>query len=347
MGLTVGEVVQRSMESSRAGVRELSRRQFSRRGALGLGAGVALTLVAGGSLRAFLYERLRWGEDFFPGTPPDIALEPAAWMTTEDRIRFAVLGDNGSGGRNQMDVAGQMARAYQETPYGLVLLAGDISYYGSIDDRWDEVFVEPYRPLIDAGVAWELAIGNHEISEKKSEDAVEEIRAQLRRFGKPGTYYTARHGPMEVFVLDTSIPLVTGEGGREQIAWLDEALAASTAPWKVGLLHHPPYSSGQHGSSLRVRDAVQPLFARHGVQVAFTGHDHHYERTTPQDGVVWIVSGAGCKLSRVGRSDFTAHAESTLQFMLVDIDGETMDLRSITTDGTVIDQVILERGATA
>ena len=40
-----------------------------------------------------------------------------------------------------MDVARQMARTYQETPYGLVLLAGDISYYGSIDDRWNDVFV--------------------------------------------------------------------------------------------------------------------------------------------------------------------------------------------------------------
>jgi hypothetical protein len=321
--------------------------RISRRGVLGLGAGAALTLLAGGSLRAFLHERVRWGEDFFPGTPPTVALEARAWTTTEDRITFAVLGDNGSGGRNQMAVAAEMARTYQRTPYGLVLLAGDISYYGSIDERWEEVFVEPYRPLIDAGVEWEMAIGNHEISEKKNPHAVEEIQAQIRRFGKPGTYYSARHGPMEVFVLDTSIPLATGEGGPEQLAWLEEALAASEAPWKVGLMHQPPYSSGAHGSHLRVRDAVQPLFAEHGVHIAFTGHDHHYERTTPQDGVVWVVSGAGCKLSRVGRSDFTAHAESTLQFMLVDIDGDTMDVRAITTDGTIIDRTRLRRGATA
>ena len=339
-----GREAPEGMDSTDPGPGPASERRFSRRGALGLGAGVLLTLAAGGSLRAFAYERLRWGEDFIPGRPPDISLEPHAWTTTEDSIRFVVLGDNGSGGRSQMDVARQMARTYRETPYGLVLLAGDISYYGSIDDRWEEVFVEPYRPLIDAGVTWELAIGNHEISEKKSDDAVEQIRAQLRRFGKPGTYYTVRHGPMEVFVLDTSIPLETGEGGPEQVAWLEEALAASEAPWKVGLLHHPPYSSGRHGSDLRVRDAVQPLFSRYGVQVAFTGHDHHYERTTPQDGVVWVVSGAGCKLSRVGRSDFTAHAESTLQFMLADIEGDTMDLRAVTTDGTTIDRTVIDTG---
>ena len=321
--------------------------RFTRRGAFGLAVGGLATLFAGGTVRTFLLERLRWGEDFFPGTPPDIALEPRAWTTTDDSITFAVLGDNGSGGRNQMDVAGQMARTYRETPYGLVLLAGDISYYGSIDDRWDEVFVEPYRPLIEAGVTWELAIGNHELSEKKSDDAAAEIEAQLRRFGKPGTYYTVRHGPMEVFVLDSSIPLATGQGGPEQIVWLEEALAASDAPWKVGLMHQPAYSSGSHGSHLGIREVVQPLFARYGVDIVFAGHDHHYERTTPQDGVVWVVSGAGAKLTRVDGADFTAHAESTLQFMLVDIDGDVMDVRAITTDGTVIDQVTLRARSTS
>ncbi len=79
----------------------------------------------------------------------------------------------------------------------------------------------------------------------------------------------------------------------------------------------------------------------YGVDIVFTGHDHHYERTTPQDGVVWVVSGAGSKLTRVDGADFTAHAESTLQFMLVRIDGDVMDVRAITTDGTVIDQVTL------
>jgi predicted phosphodiesterase len=309
---------------------------------LGLTAGVLTTALAGGSVRTFLLERLRWGEDFFPGTPPELVVEPEAWTTTDDAITFAVLGDNGTGGRNQMDVARQMALTYQQSPFGVVLLAGDISYYGSIDDRWQEVFVEPYKPLIDAGVEWELAIGNHEISEKKSDYAVEEIQAQIRRFGKPGTYYVANHGPMDVFVLDSTIPLSTGEGGPEQLAWLEEQLAASVARWKVALVHQPGYSSGKHGSSVEVRDAVQPLFVRYGVDVVFTGHDHHYERTVPQDGVVWIVSGAGAKLTRVDGADFTAHAESTLQFMLVRIDGDTMDIQALTTDGSVIDQVTLQ-----
>jgi hypothetical protein len=69
------------------------------------------------------------------------------------------------------------------------------------------------------------------------------------------------------------------------------------------------------------------------------GHRGRRHGSVPQDGVVWIVSGAGCTQSRVGRSSFTAHAESTLQFMGVSIDGETMEVRAITTDGRVIDEI--------
>ena len=320
---------------------------ISRRALLGAAAGTAGALIAAVSLRTWLYDLIRWQGDLFPGTAPDLVLDPEAWTTTDDAITFVAVGDTGSGGRNQMDVARQMARTYQSTPYGLVLLAGDISYYGAIDDRYEQVFLEPYAPLIDAGVTWELAIGNHEIEEKKSDDAVAEIQAQVRRFGKPGTYYAARHGPVEVFVIDTSTPLHTGTGGREQLEWLDSALAASTAPWKVALMHHPAYSSGRHGSELRIREYVQPILSQHGVDLAFAGHDHHYERTFPQDGVVWLVTGAGCKLTDVGTSDFTAHAESTLQFMLVRIDGGVADVEAITIDGTVIDRVTLTKDGAA
>lgn len=320
------------------GTAPATRTTTSRRTLLAIVVGVALLLLATVAVRIMLTEKILWTEDFLPGTPPDMVLEPNAWSTTDESITFAVLGDNGSGGRNAMAVGEQMVRSYQTTPYGLVLLAGDISYYGSIDDRWEQVFVEPYGPLIDAGITWELAIGNHEIEEKRSENAAAEIEAQLQRFGKPNTFYAVTHGPMDVFILDSSTPAATGEKAEEQLAWLEEALAASDAKWKVAVLHHPPYSSGKHGSALDVRAAVEPLFVAGGIDIVFTGHDHHYERTLPQQGIVYVVSGAGCKLSDVGWSDFTAHAESTLQFMLVQIEGDVMDVQAVGTDGRVIDQ---------
>ena len=104
------------------------------------------------------------------------------------------------------------------------------------------------------------------------------------------------------------------------------------------MLRHPPYSSGRHGSNLQVREALEPLFVDGGVDLVLTGHDHHYERTTPQQGVTHVVSGGGCKLTGTGTSDFTAYAESVLQFMDLDITSNRLHARCIGRDGRVTDE---------
>jgi 3',5'-cyclic AMP phosphodiesterase CpdA len=307
----------------------------------------AVAAVAGAAiLVALVYPWARWREDFFPGRPPTMTLKPNAWTEDADFVRFAVLGDSGSGGRNAMAIASRMAEAYQATPYGMVLHVGDVSYYGSIADRWADVFVRPYRPLLDAGVRFEIAVGNHEYEETPSATANAEIAELLRLAGEQGRYFRVRRGPVDFFVLDSSTPLITGNAAAEQLAWLEAELAASDAPWKVVALHHPPYSSGKRGSWLQVRDAVEPLFVRYGVDLVFAGHDHFYERTTPQQGVVYVISGGGCKRSPVGRSDFTAVSRDTLQFMVVDVDGDELRARAIDDRGSVFDQFTLRKGQT-
>jgi 3',5'-cyclic AMP phosphodiesterase CpdA len=232
-----------------------------------------------------------------------------------------------------------MARTYEDTPYGLTVLLGDISYYGSIMDRFDDVFTEPLGPLIDAGVEFELAIGNHEIQENPSPEALEEVADKLARLGLPNSYYKATHGPVDFFILDSSLPLAGLTSADEQLAWLERELAASDAAWQVVALHHQLYSSAEKREpDPRVRDALEPLFIEHGVDIVFYGHDHFYERTKPQSGITYVLSGGGSKLSDVGFSDFTAVAEKRLQFMLVQVDGDTMTVQAIDQSGEVFDE---------
>ncbi|HEX2565204.1 MAG TPA: metallophosphoesterase [Acidimicrobiales bacterium] len=189
-------------------------------------------------------------------------------------------------------------------------------------------------------MSWELAVGNRGVEGGNGAGAAE-IAAELSHFGKARSYYAARHGPVEVFVVDSGMVLAGGDPGAEQLAWLATALGASQAPWKVALMHHPPYSSGRHGSSMRLRLAIEPILAEGEVDLAFAGHDHHYERTTPQHGVVHVVSGGGCKLTLTGRSAFTAVAESALHFVHVVVRGERLDARAIAPNGRVIDRFTL------
>lgn len=273
-----------------------------------------------------------------PGAAPDVDLRPGAWPTADDRVRFAAVGDNGSGGRQAMAVAAQMAATYQDTPFGLVALLGDICYYGNFEDRFDDVFARPMGPLLDAGVGFELAIGNHDGDLRYSDEGLAEIEAELKLLGTPGLYYRTTHGPADLYYLDSSVPGLFGEGGAQQRQWLDDTLASSSNQWKIVLLHHPPYSSGRHGSTAGAREALEPILRRHHVDLVLAGHDHHYERTHPIDGTTYVVSGGGCKTTAVGRSPFTAVAESTLEFLHVDVHGDRLSARAIHADGSIVDQ---------
>ena len=310
----------------------LTRRQLL--AAAGGAAGAAATGVLLGNHVWPLLAR----EDLVPGAAPDVTLQQAAWIESDDRISFAAVGDNGSGGRQAMAVAAEMARTYQEVPFGLVALLGDICYYGNFADRFDDVFARPMRPLLDAGVGFELAIGNHDADLRHSDEGLAEIEAELRLLGTPARYYTTTHGPADFFYLDSSVPGVFGPDASAQWEWLDDTLAASGNQWKIVLLHHPPYSSGRHGSTPGARAVLEPILGRHRVDLVLAGHDHHYERTHPIDGTTYVVSGGGCKTTAVGRNDFTAVAESTLEFLHIDIHGDRLVARAIRPDGSVADR---------
>jgi predicted phosphodiesterase len=300
-------------------------------------AGGAVGAVASGSLLAGRVWPLLNKEDLIPGQAPDVELTPQQWPSSPDRLRFAAIGDNGSGGRQAMAVAAQMAETYRLHPFGLVALLGDICYYGNFEDRYDEVFRRPMGPLLDAGVGFELAIGNHDDALRHSDEAIEEIEAELRLHGTPSRYYTTAHGPADFFYLDSSIPGAFGPESSTQWEWLDDTLASSTNQWKIVALHHPLYSSGRHGSTVGARERLEPILERHHVDVVLAGHDHDYERTHPQHGVTHIVSGGGCKTTAVGRSRFTAAAASTLQIVLIDIDGDRLTGSCVAVDGHAVD----------
>jgi predicted phosphodiesterase len=333
----------RPLEESRAEDRStgMNRRQF-----IAAAGGVVGMAASGGLLAGTVWPMLA-REDLIPGTPPDQTLEGSAWPTSPDQFRFAAVGDNGSGGRQAMAVAGRMADAYASHPFGLVCLLGDICYYGNFEDRYEEVFRQPMAPLLDAGVGFELAIGNHDAALGHSDVALEEIEAELRLLGTPGPFYSVSHGPADFFYVDSSTPGVFGPESNVQWQWLDDSLASSNAQWRFVLMHHPLYSSGHHGSTVGARERLEPILRRHEVDLVLAGHDHDYERTHPQGGVTYVVSGGGCKTTHVGRSRFTAASASALQFLLVDIDGDRLVGRCISVDGSLIDRFELRAGQRA
>jgi hypothetical protein len=97
----------------------------------------------------------------------------------------------------------------------------------------------------------------------------------------------------------------------------------------------------------KLRETLEPLFDRYDVSVAFTGHDHFYERIKPQHGIVHFVVGSGGQLALGDidkRSPLTAKGFDTGNvFLAVEISGDTMTFNAIGSDGRVVDSGNIER----
>lgn len=189
----------------------------------------------------------------------------------------AVIGDFGAGSDGQRAVADLVARARARA----VVSVGDNVY----DDRGYETLDGDYYGRWVASRDLLPAVGNH--------DHDEGIGAFDSYFSYLGGrhVYSAGRGGIRFFVLDSTTALDSAESMRRQRAWLKRSLLTSPARWKVVVLHHPPYSSGdRHGST----PEFQWPFATWGADLVLSGHDHLYERII-DDGTTYVVNGSGGK----------------------------------------------------
>jgi Calcineurin-like phosphoesterase len=253
----------------------------------------------------------------------------------KDVIRFAAFGDMGTGEQPQYEVAEQMVAVRQRFPFEFVLTLGDNLYGGQRPQDYARKFEIPYKALMDAGVKFYASLGNHDDPNQRF----------YKPFNMDGQrYYTFTKGPAQFFALDSNYV------DRPQLGWLEKELAASSAKWKICYFHHPLYSSGgRHGSEIDLRNQLEPLFTKYGVQLVFSGHDHFYERIRPQQGVHYFVSGAGGQLRKgdIQRSPLTAAGfDADRSFMLIELDEDNLAFESISRTGAKVDSGTIERSGT-
>lgn len=250
-----------------------------------------------------------------------------------DSLKFAVFGDSGTGGGRQYQLAAQFAAAHKVFPFSFVLMLGDNIYGRESAKDFVKKFELPYKPVLDAGVPFYAAIGNHD------EPAVQINYKSFNMGGK--RYYSVRKGDVECFAIDSTYM------STEQVRWVEKALAESDAPWKIAFMHHPTYSSGKrHGSEVGLRAFIEPLFIKYGVSVVLAGHEHFYERLKPQNGIAYFTSGAAGKL-RAGNIRrgiyFEAGFDTDLSFMLFEQIGDDLHFQVISRLGATVDKGVVKR----
>jgi predicted MPP superfamily phosphohydrolase len=273
------------------------------------------------------------------GATPLAAMQAAAERLVplpnqDGSFKFAVLGDFGTGSKQQYELAGRMATLHQEFKYELVVTVGDNLYGSQRPQDFKKKFEIPYKPLLDAGVKFYASLGNHDKREQRS----------YKQFNMDGKlYYSFTPKPnLRFFALDSSYPV------PEQIKWLEKELMESSEDWKIAFFHHPLYSSGdRHGSDVRLREVLEPLFLKYNVSVVLNGHDHFYERVKPQKDIAYFVVGSGGKLRSKNidrKSGLTAQGFDTdLAFMAAEIIGDAMHFVAISRPGKIVDSGMLTR----
>ena len=261
-----------------------------------------------------------------------VAAQQRSVPSKPDSLKFAVIGDNGTGKKPQFEVAAQMEMAHRAFPFELVIMLGDNIYGGQSPKDLVDKFERPYKPLLDAGVKFYASLGNHD--------------SLNWRFYEPWNmngerFYTYSKKNVRFFVLDTNYL------EKKQIEWLDQELKNASEDWKIAYFHHPLYSSGRrHGSDPELQEALEPLFVKYGINVVFAGHDHFYERITAQKGIHHFVSGAAGQLRRgnLRESGLTVKGyDQDQSFMLVEVDGDVMAFEAISRTGRVVDSGTIER----
>ena len=159
--------------------------------------------------------------------PPSATAAPVtlALPMKDGSVKFAAIGDTGTGGKGQKEVADTMVRYWQTYPFEFVLMMGDNMYGGESPRDFEEKFSNVYKPLLDGKVKFYASLGNHDLS----------LQANYENFNMNGKeYYRFKKGNVAFYALNSTYV------DQKQVKWLQEQLALDTSEWKVCFFHHSP-----------------------------------------------------------------------------------------------------------
>jgi len=262
------------------------------------------------------------------------AAQEAALPSQPGSVKFAVIGDNGTGDSQQYDISARMGEARNTFPFEFVIMLGDNMYGRQNQDYFVAKFERPYGTLLKGGVRFFASLGNHDNPGNRSYPG----------FNMDGQrYYTYLKKNVRFFVIDSN------QLDPRQLAWLETSLKESSDEWKICYFHHPIYSDGgRHGSDIQLRVALEPLFVKYGVDVVYAGHDHIYERIKPQKGVTYFVNGSSGELRKgdVHPSALTAaYFDQDQVFSLAEVNGDDLYFQARSRTGRTVDAGVIHRQA--
>ena len=245
-------------------------------------------------------------------------------------IRVVVIGDFGIGSTAEHDVAALIQAMAEDEAIEALVTTGDNFY----NDEVEEIWLEPYGWVDEAGVTIHPAWGNHDI---ETQNRIDLVMENLR---PPFWWYSTELGEATLIVMDSN-----QVDSNEQLGWLEDTLATSEGLLIVAF-HHPAFACGHHGSTQSVIERWVPLFEQYGVDLVLNGHEHSFERFDI-GGVTYIVTGgAGQRLRPIetcpaGTPGSVTSDDQNNHYLLLEINEEAIEVTAIAVGGAIIDRTVI------
>ncbi len=267
---------------------------------------------------------------------------------------FGIIGDT----QRNPDITRRCTEGVFALRPNMLIHCGDVVDDGFAKQQWIYDLFVPSSRLFSQVTVFPV-IGNHEKNAHWYYDYF--------HLPDPEYYYTFTCGNAQFFMIDSNKDCGPGS---EQYKWLEKELAASKATWKFTAHHHPCFSSDEddYGDHLKgkpdrpftwgdtnVRRLV-PLYEKHGVDIAFAGHIHSYERTWPilqmsinqQKGVRYVIAGGaggGLEQAAPQRSWFSIHVQRGHHYAFATVHDRTIQFKAYDVDGRLFDTFELTKPA--
>ncbi|OGW44008.1 MAG: hypothetical protein A2Y66_01405 [Nitrospirae bacterium RBG_13_41_22] len=297
-------------------------------------------------------------------------------------LGFYAYGDT-RGESKTNDVSSAIKKDYDNRKGAFVIHTGDVVFRGGHECHWDnQQVVCPWDEFWDYdGVSTMLAhipmfttIGNHDFEPDSGDPDNAHFYYQYFKYPMYGDrpsgssdlgnfYYSFGWGPADFFSLTTypmsgycdySYPVVEGTA---QYNWFADSLEKlqGDGRWKIVFFHGPPYDAGGSTgcSQEQVRQYLQPLFEKYGVDLVLAGHEHYYARkfvppaSDPHTLLHMVLGGGGATLEGLNSPNDVDVSALKYHYAYFHIQGDQMTIEAIDLGGNKIDTIVLDKSPKA
>lgn len=277
----------------------------------------------------------------------------------EDNLNFFLANDLGRNGYyEQKPIAELMGRIAERIDIEFVVAPGDIHHFNGVASVQDPLWMTNYEQIYshpDLMIDWFTLCGNHEY--RGNTQAVIDYGRVSRRWMMRARYYSKLFEldkeTVEIFFIDTT-PLIERYREKEekypdaglqsveaQKRWLEGALAASKAKWKIVTGHHPLYADTSKSESERMdmRRHIESLLDKYGVDMYLCGHIHNFQHIQPAGSKVdYVVNTSGSLSRKVKAIEGTRFCNDEAGFTLFSLNDEGVTFYMINGKGKILYQ---------